>query len=218
MNQASLKKKYGFENPFKADALSKKALKFLDVRGRLLDVGCGEGADSVFFAKKGFSVTAIDKNTVSITRFRAYRKDQHLSSISVLDRDVVKYGFPRNRYDVIIFLLALCCMKRSEFNSMLPAMKRAVKPGGIIVVSARNYLDAELKEYLTTGKMIEANTFRSKEDCCKFLYFIEKNRLRDVFQDFEILHYYEGYAPCKYGEHPKHGDSYIICRRRLRQK
>jgi hypothetical protein len=80
-------------------------------------------------------------------------------------------------------------------------------------MSLRNYLDPEFKEYLPTEEMIEPNTFRKKEDCCKIRYYIEKGRLRQHFTDFEILYYYEGLVPDKYQEVPKHGDSYIICRR-----
>ena len=50
-----LKNKYGFEYPFKPDPLAVKALSYLKNKKYLLDVGCGEGADSVFFAKKGFA-------------------------------------------------------------------------------------------------------------------------------------------------------------------
>ena len=213
-DQPKLKKKYGFENPFKPDPLSRKALKYLNGRGKLLDIGCGEGADSVFFAQKGYRVTAIDKNQAYVNRFRMYRSDHLLSNVRVLQRDVVKYSYPHNTYDALISILVLCCMKRSEFEALVPVMKRSVKPGGIIVMSSRNYLDPELKDYVSTEKMIEENTFRKKEDCCKFLYFIEKNRLREVFSDFDIIYYFEGYAPCKYNEHPKHGDSYIICKRK----
>ena len=98
-----------------------------------------------------------------------------------------------------------------------PALKRAVRPGGTIVMSARNYLDPEFDEYRATEKMIEPGTFLFKEDCCRFIYFLEKDRLREAFDDFEVLYYYEGYAPCKYNEHPRHGDSYIICRRKSGQ-
>ncbi len=214
MSQLSIKEKYDFENPFKPDRLSRKALKYFTRGGNLLDVGCGEGADSVFFVKNGFHVTAIDRNQTYLKRFRAYRKDTHLSNISILHRDVVNYRFPPNTFDAIISILVLCCMKRNEFDAMLRSMKRSVKRGGIIVMSSRNYLDPELKDYLSTEKMIEGNTFRKKEDCSRFVYFIEKNRLSEAFIDFDILYYFEGYAPCKYDEHPKHGDSYIICRRK----
>jgi len=214
VDQALLKKKYGFENPFKPDPLSKKALRFLNSGKRLLDVGCGEGADSVFFAKRDFEVTAIDIKQDHLRRFRNYCSDQELSNITIQRRSAVTYRYPRSAYDAIICLLVVCCMRRSEFDSMLPALKRTVRPGGTIVMSARNYLDPEFDEYRATEKMIEPGTFLFKEDCCRFIYFLEKDRLREAFDDFEVLYYYEGYAPCKYNEHPRHGDSYIICRRK----
>jgi len=214
MASQTVEQKYGFENPFKPDPLVKKARVYLPRGKQLLDVGCGEGADSVFFARKGFTVTAIDRNKDYIKRFRQFCKNEKLSAISILHRDVINYRYPRKRYDVILCLLVICCMKRSEFDKMVNPLKQSVKPGGIIIMSSRNYLDPEMKEYLHTEKMTEPHTFRWKEDCCKFLYFIEKNRLREVFHDFHILYYYEGFARCKYDEHPKHGDSYIICKRK----
>ena len=213
MTTQSLKKKYGFENPFVVDSLVKKAMRYLNGGKRLLDIGCGEGADSVFFARHGYYVTAIDKNKAYLDHFRSYRLERKLNNITILQRDALEFGYPKNAYDVISCILVLCCMKRSEFEQMLEPIKRSVKPGGVIIMSSRNYLDPELNDYRETEKMLEPNTFRKKEDCCRFVYFIEKNQLSDVFSDFEILYYFEGFAPCKYNEHPKHGDSYIICRR-----
>lgn len=210
----TLKNKYGFENPFKPDPLAVKALRYIKNGKRLLDIGCGEGADSVFYAKKGFHVTAIDKNKIYLKRFRAFKKDNALSNISIHFADATNYKYPKKFYDVISCLLVICCMKRSDFEKIIRPVKEAVKPGGFIVVSARNYLDPEFKDYSTTEKMIEPNTFRKKEDCCKIAYFIEKYRFREVFNDFEILYYFEGLMPDKYKEVEQHGDSYIICKRK----
>jgi len=208
-----LKDKYGFENPFKADPLARKSLRYLKNAGRLLDVGCGEGADSVYFAKKGFHVTAIDGNESYLDRLRSFVADNGYAGISIKHGDVISYPYPKNHFDVINCLLVGCCMKRSEFEKLAVTLKQTIKRSGIIIMSLRNYLDEEFSEYASSEKMIEPNTFRKKEDCCKIRYFIEKNRLRESFSDFEILYYYEGYAPDKYQEVEHHGDSYIICRK-----
>src|SRR5262252_6672378 len=38
--------------------------------GRALDVGCGEGADAIWLARRGWTVTAIDISDVALTRAR----------------------------------------------------------------------------------------------------------------------------------------------------
>jgi SAM-dependent methyltransferase len=179
----------------------------------LLDVGCGEGADSVFFAKKGFQVTAIDNNEIYLSRLQAFISKNELTRISLDHGDVINYRYRQNFYDVINCLLVGCCMKRSEFERLLATLKRTVKQPGIIIMSLRNYLDPEFTDYVTSEKMIDPNTFRKKESCCEIRYFIEKNRLQEAFTDFETLYYFEGYAPDKYRKVSKHGDSYIICKK-----
>ena len=38
--------------------------------GRALDVGCGEGADAIWLARSGWTVTAIDISDVAVSRAR----------------------------------------------------------------------------------------------------------------------------------------------------
>ncbi len=211
ISTTGLSKKYGFESPFEPDPLVKKALPYIKSGEILLDIGCGEGADSVFFANQGFQVVAIDNNNSYLNRLHAFKRDNHISNISIENSNVINYPYPQNYYDVINCLLVGCCMKRSEFEKMLASIKQSVKPKGVVIMSLRNYLDPELKEYSSSKKSIEPNTYIKNDDCCEIRYFIEKDRLREVFKDFEILYYYEGLNPDKYLKIPKHGDSYIIC-------
>src|SRR5262245_53059382 len=155
---------YHFENPFIPDPLVKRSLR--SCRGtKVLDVGCGEGADTVYYATHGFSVTAIDKNPAYLKRLRSYLRDNNIPGVSVSLHDAVSYRYPRNKYDVISCILLICCMKKSEFEQMILPLKQSVKPGGTIILSARNYLDPELREYRKSEKVIEPNTYRHKEKC-----------------------------------------------------
>ena len=206
-----LKNRYGLEYPFEPDRLAKKALAYMKPGGTLLDAGCREGADSFYYAKKGMAVTAVDGDEMYLKKFRALKKDLGLSNISIKCADLTTLSFPVNHYDAVSCLLVGCCMKKSDFEKMLIPLKRSLKTGGIVVMSLRNYRDPELAEYLATEKMIEPNTFCKKGDCCKIRYYIEKGRLRALFDGFKILYYYEGLVRDKYGEVEKHSDSNIIC-------
>src|SRR3989442_3450022 len=42
--------------------------------GRALDVGCGEGADAIWLARRGWTVTAIDISDVAVSRAREAAK------------------------------------------------------------------------------------------------------------------------------------------------
>jgi 2-polyprenyl-3-methyl-5-hydroxy-6-metoxy-1,4-benzoquinol methylase len=212
-DRRAIERRYGFKNPFKPDPFVRKAVRYLPSGGELLDVGCGEGADSAYFASHGFTVHAIDRNRSFLARFRRYCKGEKLSAISIERGDATTYRYPRNAYDVVSSILAVCCMKRSEAGRVVRALRRAVKPGGIVVVSSRNYLDPEMKECCGGGTRVEPNTFCNHDCGGKYIYFMEKGRLRKLFEGFKILYYYEGYAGCKYGEHRRHGDSYIVCKR-----
>lgn len=162
-----LGKKYGFESPFKPDSLAKKALPYIKNGKNLLDIGCGEGADSVFFAKHGFQVLAIDNDSSYLNRLEAYKKDNTLSNISIRNCNVISHNYSQNYYDVVNCILVGCCMRRSEFERMLISIKQTIKPNGIIIMSLRNYLDPEFVEYSSTEKMIEPNTYLKKDACCK---------------------------------------------------
>jgi 2-polyprenyl-3-methyl-5-hydroxy-6-metoxy-1,4-benzoquinol methylase len=209
----SIQKKYGFELPFVSDPLVKIAIRYCK-GNTLLDIGCGEGADSVFWAKHGFNVTAIDSNEQYLKRLHAYCEDAGISNIHIVHTNAGHYHYPPDHFDVISSILMICCMRKSQVETILPKIKQSVKRGGIVVMSARNYMDPEYHDYLQTGKQVEPNTFTTHKDCCQFVYFIEKGQLLEYFSDFEVLYYYEGVTTCKYQEHLRHGDSMIIARRK----
>src|SRR5215510_10032146 len=49
---------------------AKDLVGLLPPGGRVLDLGCGEGRDSVFFASRGFEVTGLDVSVAGIAKAR----------------------------------------------------------------------------------------------------------------------------------------------------
>ena len=69
-------------------------------KGRVLDVGCGQGRDSLFLAEQGYSVTGIDASQVGIAQMLELASAQNLD-IQGIVADLFTYDFTDD-YDVIV--------------------------------------------------------------------------------------------------------------------
>lgn len=66
---------------------------------RVLDIGCGEGKDAVFFAKNGYQVTAFDIAATGVEKALALAERNGVT-IEVFQADVLEYQ-PDREYDII---------------------------------------------------------------------------------------------------------------------
>ncbi len=72
--------------------------------GRALDAGCGEGADAIWLAERGWLVTAADISTVALDRGAAHARE--LSSelaerITWQQADLLSWSPPSQSYDLV---------------------------------------------------------------------------------------------------------------------
>lgn len=62
----------------------------IDSKGKLLDLGCGQGRDAIALAKLGFDVTGIDHSEVGITQLNRIAQQEKLS-LTGLVADIFEY-------------------------------------------------------------------------------------------------------------------------------
>ncbi|WP_405939023.1 NAD(P)/FAD-dependent oxidoreductase [Streptomyces sp. NBC_00726] len=101
--------------------------------GRALDLGCGEGADAVWLAGRGWHVTATD-----ISRVALGRAAEHAADAGVADRVDWQFHdlgatFPEGAYDLVSaqFLHSMGDLPRER---ILRRAARAVAPGGVLLI------------------------------------------------------------------------------------
>lgn len=94
--------------------------------GKALDVGMGQGRNSIYLAKQGWDVTGFDVSKTGLKEAGrlAAAAGVHIKSVLASDEE---FEFGRNRWDLIAILYPL--EKRSVFRA-----RNALKPGGIVVV------------------------------------------------------------------------------------
>ena len=69
-------------------------------RPRLLDLGCGEGRNAVYFAKHGFEVAGLDASPPGLEKTRRYAEEVGVR-VTVIHADVLNYE-PADTYDVSV--------------------------------------------------------------------------------------------------------------------
>jgi SAM-dependent methyltransferase len=101
--------------------------------GRALDLGCGEGADAVWLAGRGWQVTAVDISGTALRRAAAHAESAGVAGrIEWQHRDLAE-SFPDGTYDLVSaqFLHSWGDLPRAK---ILRAAAAAVAPGGILLI------------------------------------------------------------------------------------
>jgi len=142
--------------------------------GKALDLGCGEGAESVWLAQRGWVVTAVDPSPAAIEDARAH------AAAAGVDRTIVYHVAqlgawrPVSRYDLVACTMSLPA-RGSGRSWLLETAAEAVAGGGTIVLAD---LDISLRR---EGWMAEKYLV-SREELERYLYGfrIERSSVRMV--------------------------------------
>ncbi len=124
---------------------------------RVLDLGCGYGRDSIFFAKLGADATGVDSSKTALgLAFEDTVKAR--VSIAWVNADICNLAaiFAGNSFDVVFsnYLLHLHPEARDRI-ALVGEMKRILTASGCVVASLLSTADAGFG----TGKEIAPNTF-----------------------------------------------------------
>lgn len=110
--------------------------------GRALDIGCGEGADALWLAERGWQVLGIDIADLAIDRARAEARSRaHLEgSVEFQRADLRQWSPERRAFDLVMaFFVHLSTDERDLVFSRLAA---AVAPGGTLLLVGHAVSDA----------------------------------------------------------------------------
>lgn len=101
---------------------------------RLLDIGAGEGRDSVFFAERGFSVTAVDISPAGLEKAGrlADERDVEITTMEA-DANELEVGEP---VDVVYSIGTVQFIRPAVRPRQFERFQEGTKPGGIHAVFA----------------------------------------------------------------------------------
>jgi SAM-dependent methyltransferase len=112
--------------------------------GRALDVGCGEGADAIWLARCGWTVTAIDISKVAVRRARD-AAELAGAMVEWLSGDALQTPFPARSFDLVS--LQYPALPKAAGEAAVRTLLDAVRPGGLLLAVYHD-LDDEHREHI----------------------------------------------------------------------
>jgi len=163
----------------KPSIFAEQAIKYFPNSGKLLELGAGQGQDSLYFAEKGFTVTSSDllDDALKIAKEKALAKKLNLDFKKIDLRN--ELPFESEVFDIVYAHLSLHYFDQETTRRLIGEIQRILKPGGTLAFLVNSTNDPEYKK----GQEIEPDYFNVGK--AKKRYF-NTNTARKLTQYFEI--------------------------------
>jgi len=114
----------------------------------VLDVGCGEGKNSLYIASKGAAVSAYDVSDIAIEHARCAGNGGAANNPIFEVKDVTNEQRIVGYYDIVIAYGLFHCLKDGDtIMRVCRMLQSATKPGGFMVVCAFNDRSQDLSAH-----------------------------------------------------------------------
>lgn len=138
--------------------------------GKTLDLGCGNGRNSLYLAANGFDVTAWDKNPASIANIESIKAKEGIANLQTAIKDLNALSFD-GEYDFILSTVVLMFLEAQSIPGLIANMQRCTRAGGYnLIVAAMDTDDypctvgfpfafkaGELKDYYAGWELLKYN-------------------------------------------------------------
>ncbi|MBC8016337.1 MAG: class I SAM-dependent methyltransferase [Sporomusaceae bacterium] len=177
---------------------AKKAIVFFRQNGinKILEIGGGQGRDTIYFALNGFHVSVLDYTDAGIEAIRRKAESLGLSHLITATRHDVKHPLPfKNENFEACFSHMLYCMAftTQELQFISEEVRRVLKPNGINIYTVRNTNDIHYETGIPRGEyMYEVNGF--------IVHFFNREKITLLANGYtidEISEFEEGDLPRK---------------------
>ena len=148
----------------------------------VLELGCGQGRDSLLFARNGLEVTALDYSETAVSAVRERAGSLGLSSLVRAQTCNVKEPLPfaDQTFDACYSHMLLCMeLSTAEIAFILREIHRLLRPGGLVVYSVRSNFDRHFR----TGRHIAEDIY---EVGGFVIHFIDEQKIRKLARGYRI--------------------------------
>lgn len=164
---------------------AKKAAELFRKEGmiKILELGAGQGRDTLFFARNGFHVYALDYSETGVETTREKALAQGFShAITAMRHDVRQpLPFDDGSFDVCYSHMLFCmALTTDELEFLSQEVRRVLKPGGLCTYTARHTGDPHYGTGIHWGEdMYEVGGF--------VVHFFSRDKVERLAKGYELI-------------------------------
>lgn len=193
------------------DTPSEELMEYLEEHelcGNTLDIGCGDGRDTLPLAEHGFNVTALDLSRVGIQKLMSIAQKRGIADrINAIVTDVRTWNYPKNHFDLVVSATCLDHLPEDDIPVMVENIISCMRDDGILFI-----------EVYTTDDPGFSGGAPASEFADQILHYFEPNELLRLFMPHVRILRYEEKCEWDYdhGEPHLHGIATLLAKKSKR--
>jgi tellurite methyltransferase len=148
----------------------KRSLKKDD---EFLDLGCGQGKDSVYMSRLGLNVTAIDSSKVAISQIKKSIQEKKIANFTAKCQNIKNFIIQPKKFKIISSINALQFLAKKDSLNVIKKIKKSVINGGFIVLASFTTENAPSKRRRSSFELGEMKKLFPKSEFKIIHYFVE---------------------------------------------
>lgn len=140
----------------------------------LLDLGCGDGRDAIYFSRKGLKVTAVDFSSIAINRLKIENPE-----FQCICKDICNIEFKEKSFDVVYSHLSLQYFDDETTNQIIGNIYQILAGNGLLFIKCKSTDD----QLYGQGEKVGEDIFWKQH----LRHFFSKEYMARILQQFKII-------------------------------
>jgi tellurite methyltransferase len=183
------------------DNLLRDYFSLCDKKGRILDIGIGQGRNARFLLQQGYGIDGIDVSNVAINNLKSLIENENLD-LKLFHQSFEQFECASRTYSAILIFNLFPVLSIQQIDLLARKSRKWLKRGGIIFITGFTPQETYFKPNLSEWKLIGNESYSNGKG--DFRTFIDVQDATAKFRRLKTIYQWEGY-----GERHTHGTENI---------
>lgn len=164
----------------------------IDPARPVLDIGAGQGRHSLYLARRGFRVDAVDSSRVGIDTITAAAGAGQLP-VTTHHCTIDRFRAGDGAYSAVLLFGLIQELPRESLPGLAQKIGRLLQAGGILFVTAFSTRDPACHIHAASWQEIGRHSFQNETGTVRT--YLEPDEILDLFADYEVMFHREALGP-----------------------